>query len=686
LGEPVYASAAGRVVTVLNNCGNYVDVVIIEHHVAGIEEAVYSFYGHMEADGYVQEGDWVDKRQQLGILGDPVSFGPHLHFEIKNRTALVNPPFSSCSDTQNGVYISAGYSGLSDDYDGGDYYDPTDSVAGNRYYHPSRFIENHKDEVPTDDCAEFEADLNYPDGTEVSPGETIRKGWQLSNCGDTTWRAADGYRAVRVSGDYGPGSFSIPTVGPGQNGDLYADITVPDMPGTYRATYKLEGPWGIFGTEFWVEVEVQEIQDPCKAEVPSDRWNGEYFKNMNLGGNPVMIRDDGEGFLDFDWGSGSPGTDCGVPADRFSVRLTRSIYFAAGTYRFTVVSDDGFRLYLDGDLALEKWFDQSPTTYIVDVSLSEGNHTVVLEYYENQGGAVAKLSWDAYEPGADNIWLEAEWGQLNQPMRVVQDPSSASGAYIWIPNNGGTGGSALYHFSVPQAGNYVIWGRVLAVKGQDDSFYISVDSGSDALWDTQMATAWAWDRVSHRNGADPLTYYLQAGSHTLSIKQREDGTKIDKILITADMGYIPQGMGSNQTPGWCLTAVAQDRWQGEYFDNVNLDGQPAMVRDDGDGFLNFNWGAGSPGMQCGVAADRFSARWTRQIYFNLGTYRFTVTADDGVRLYVDGHLELSEWFDQAPTTYTVEVSLSAGTHAVTLEYYENGGGAVAQLAWTEVAN
>jgi hypothetical protein len=904
--------------------------------VAGIEEAIYSFYGHIEANGYVQEGDWVDKRQQLGIIGDPVSFGPHLHFEIKNRTALVNPPFSSCSDPQNGVYISAGYSGLSDDYGGGDYYDPTDSIAGNRYYHPSRFIENHKDEVPTNDCAEFEADLNYPDGTEVSPGETIRKGWQLSNCGDTTWRAADGYRAVRVSGDYGPGSFSIPTVGPGENGDLYADITVPntagthratyqldgprgpfgtqfwvevkvknvpnpcissvsadrwmgayynnmdlsgspamvrddgdgfldfdwgttspsqqcgigadrfsvhwtrdvafsagtyrftitsddgfrmyidsevvldkwidqaatysvdvpltagihtleleyyenggaavaklswekltvptndcsqfvadinypdgtkviagetirkgwrlsncgdttwsgangyravrisgdygpesftvppvgpeesgdlyaditvpDTPGTYRATYKLEGPWGIFGTEFWVEVEVQEIQDPCKADVSSDRWNGEYFKNMNLGGNPVMIRDDGDGFLDFDWGSGSPGIDCGVPADRFSVRWTRSIYVAAGTYRFTVVSDDGFRLYLDSDLALEKWFDQSPTTYIVDVALSEGNHTVVLEYYEKQGGAVAKLSWDAYEPGADSIWLETEWGQLNHPMQVVQDPSSASGAYIWIPNGGGTGGTVSYQFSVPQAGNYVIWGRVLAVNGLDDSFFVSVDGGSDALWDTQIATAWVWDRVSHRNGADPMTYYLQAGSHTLLIKQREDGTKIDKILITADMGYIPVGMGGNQTPGWCLTAVAQDRWQGEYFDNVNLEGQPVMVRDDGDGFLNFNWGGGSPGMQCGVAADRFSTRWTRQIYFNAGTYRFTVTVDDGVRLYVDDVPQLSEWYDQAPTTHTVEVPLSAGNHTVTLEYYENGGGAVAQLAWTQVAD
>jgi murein DD-endopeptidase MepM/ murein hydrolase activator NlpD len=142
-GEPVYAAAAGRVVILRPDCGNYLDIVIIEHTVEGIDEPVYSFYGHIQADGFVQEGDWVEKRQQLGVIGDPVVFFPHLHFEIKNRTALLNPPFSNCTIASKGWYISAGYSGIADDYDGGDYYDPSDEIDGNRYYHPTRFIRNH---------------------------------------------------------------------------------------------------------------------------------------------------------------------------------------------------------------------------------------------------------------------------------------------------------------------------------------------------------------------------------------------------------------------------------------------------------------------------------------------------------------------------------------------------------------
>ena len=271
LGEPVYAASAGEVITVLQNCGNYVDVVIIEHQVEGFDEPIYSFYGHIEADGYVQEGDWVEKRQQIGRLGDPVTFEPHLHFEIKNRTALINIPFSSCSNIPKGIYISAGYSDISGDYDGGDYYDPSnDGVQGNRYYHPTRFIENHKDGglPPEGDCSEFVADLNYPDGTVVLPGQSINKGWRLSNCGDTTWSSAAGYRAVRISGSYGPTSFNIPTVGPGQTGDLYANITVPTTAGTHRATYKLEGSGGTFGEPFWVEVVVeQEAVTDCSKFV-----------------------------------------------------------------------------------------------------------------------------------------------------------------------------------------------------------------------------------------------------------------------------------------------------------------------------------------------------------------------------------------------------------------------------------
>jgi len=137
-------------------------------------------------------------------------------------------------------------------------------------------------------------------------------------------------------------------------------------------------------------------------------------------------------------------------------------------------------------------------------------------------------------------------------------------------------------------------------------------------------------------------------------------------------------------PASCIMDVPSDRWRGEYYNNRFLSGSPAMVRNDGAGFLNFDFGVGGPSAACGLGVDNFSMRWTRTVNFAPGTYRFTVTGDDGVRLYIDGQLWIDQWHDQGATTYTADVSLSAGDHVVVFEYYENGGGAVALLSWMGV--
>src|SRR6202008_834877 len=83
-------------------------------------------------------------------------------------------------------------------------------------------------------------------------------------------------------------------------------------------------------------------------------WRGEYYANQTLSGNPTVCRDDAA--VNFNWGSGAPAG--GIPSDHFSARGTRTENFAAGTYLFTRGSDDGGRLYIDGALVLDRWFDQ----------------------------------------------------------------------------------------------------------------------------------------------------------------------------------------------------------------------------------------------------------------------------------------------------------------------------------------
>jgi chitodextrinase len=122
---------------------------------------------------------------------------------------------------------------------------------------------------------------------------------------------------------------------------------------------------------------------------PVGEYLSQYYGNMTLSDIPVLQRC--ETAINYDWASGSPGA--AVPADRFSVRSTGTFPFVAGTYQFTATADDGIRVWVDGALLIDAWKDQAPTTYQGTTILTAGDHNVKIEYYENGGGAVAKLSW-----------------------------------------------------------------------------------------------------------------------------------------------------------------------------------------------------------------------------------------------------------------------------------------------------
>ena len=108
------------------------------------------------------------------------------------------------------------------------------------------------------------------------------------------------------------------------------------------------------------------------ASAAAGTWTGQYFNNKTVTGTPVLTRDDGA-TLDFTW-AGSAGA--GVNPDNFSVRWQKTDTYAASTYRFTVIADDGIRVWVDSTLILDQWIDQAPTTYTVNTAISAGPHTV----------------------------------------------------------------------------------------------------------------------------------------------------------------------------------------------------------------------------------------------------------------------------------------------------------------------
>lgn len=119
--------------------------------------------------------------------------------------------------------------------------------------------------------------------------------------------------------------------------------------------------------------------------------------------------------------------------------------------------------------------------------------------------------------------------------------------------------------------------------------------------------------------------------------------------------------------------------KGEYFNNMNMSGNPALVRVDKQ--LNFNWESGSPDPK--ISPDQFSVRWAGKLVpSKTDTYQLSITTDDGVRFYLDGKLLVESWFDRAPTSDYISLKLEKGrSYDIRIEYYENGGGAAASLGW-----
>ncbi|MBX7263739.1 MAG: T9SS type A sorting domain-containing protein, partial [Chitinophagaceae bacterium] len=125
-------------------------------------------------------------------------------------------------------------------------------------------------------------------------------------------------------------------------------------------------------------------------------WTGSpSFNTPNYKGyiteNEQFDRDNGAGAI-----AGLTTNLCPpIPSDSFTVRYKMTKNFPAGYYQFTVGGNDGVRLSIDGGNSwlVNDWIDQSYTTYTSPLVYLNGSTNLVLEYYENAGGARSSFSY-----------------------------------------------------------------------------------------------------------------------------------------------------------------------------------------------------------------------------------------------------------------------------------------------------
>jgi beta-glucosidase len=175
-----------------------------------------------------------------------------------------------------------------------------------------------------------------------------------------------------------------------------------------------------------VKLDGESIPIPSKylsTDTGEEGLFGEYFDNMELNGKPTYSRVDKE--LYFDWGGGSPFDKRSWKTDNFSVRWTGKIKPAvSGEFILDLTSDDGVRLFLDDKLVIDHWTDHAPESREYQVNFTAGKeYKIIIEYYENGGGAVCKLGWTL--PGEDPMIAAIKAAKQSEVVLLFAGTSAA---------------------------------------------------------------------------------------------------------------------------------------------------------------------------------------------------------------------------------------------------------------------
>ena len=229
-----------------------------------------------------------------------------------------------------------------------------------------------------------------------------------------------------------------------------------------------------------------------------------YYNNMTLSSPSVLSRVDST--INFNWVYGSP--DASVNVDQFSVRWAGTIKAPeTGTYTFTTNTDDGGRLWINGQQVTNDWSDHGQQDASGTISLTAGQiYPIIMEMYENGGGASATLSW-AYNSTAKQI-IPVDYLYPSALIPVFGNNSfeipALGSSYQYTPSSAGWS-----FVSAGVQGNGSAWGAVSAPDGTQTAFIQGVGSISQ-------------------------TITMNAGSYMLSFKVARRATQLQPLNVSID--------------------------------------------------------------------------------------------------------------------------------------------------------
>ncbi|WP_442485392.1 PA14 domain-containing protein [Aeoliella sp. SH292] len=391
---------------------------------------------------------------------------------------------------------------------------------------------------------------------------------------------------------------------------------------------------------------------------------GEYFNDVALT-EFVSTRTDSTVNFTSGWNGGPPGT--GVTADQnYSVRWSGEVEIAAGgAWTFYTTTNDGVRLWIDDQLVIDDWNVHIALENSGTVNLTAGWHRIRLEYFQQGGGAVATLSFAG--PGQTKAVVpqsRLRTASIPEPVAPVFAIAAASASKAE-----GNADFTPYTFTVTRTQN---------TTGALTVDYLVTGSGGNAANAADFGGSVLSGTLAFAPGESSKTLtVLVAGDSAVEV----DETFVVTLVNASGGAEISTATAAGVILNDDVTTPATEPGlKGEYFNSTSLTNLATTRVDQSINFTS-GWNSTPPGTT--VTGDaNYSIRWTGQVETpTAGNWTFFTTSNDGVRLWIDDQLVIDNWTTHIATENSGTLNLSAGWHSIRMEYFQQGGAAVATLSF-----
>lgn len=375
-----------------------------------------------------------------------------------------------------------------------------------------------------------------------------------------------------------------------------------------------QGDQTTFGSESWIGYFYDGANNFASADYQGYNTESEIF-NQTFCGNNCTFAING----------------CSVTTETFTVRYKMNKNFSNAIYRFTVGGDDGVRLSVDNGSTylINGYVNQAYTTY-TGIAHLNGSSNLILEFFENSGQNRVSFTYtnlgNSYGGIVDASQNICGSGTIDPAPFTSTEPAMF------------TTGTVAYQWQ--QSNDNSVWTNISGATGTTYDIPSGFPAGTTRYYRRQA-----------NNGAGSTAY-----SNTLTVVASSNTGAGDEVTYGNEswIGYVYDGADNFTT-----------NYKGEIFETEIFD----------ENFGGNNTTTSTTG--CDFETETFSVRFKMRKNFSCGDYTFTIGADDGVRLSIDGGATwlLNDYSNHGYRTVTSgATNLPDGTYDLVIEYYEAGGG------------